>query len=206
VDDSQVMRFFGRRLRLARRRAALSQEDIGQRLGVRQDTISHYETGQCRPDLTMVWRLASILHVEIGYFFPDDRFMTLEPDDSETLALMGSLSPMALKYVLTFVRSFTERQQRRHFLLQEVLVMDPDCALLIVLDRDLQTLEAAMKQGGPADVTLIEALVGFTSILLMGVDVTCLNPEMADLLRRVAMSSQRLVRQMVTAKNRAVSA
>jgi transcriptional regulator with XRE-family HTH domain len=206
VDDSHVLRFFGRRLRLARRRASLSQEDLGQRSGVRQDTISHYETGQCRPDLTTLWRLASVLHVEIGYFFPDDRFMSLEPEDSETLALVGSLSPMALKYVLTFVRSFTERQQRRYFLLQEVLVMDPDCALLIVLDRDLQTLESAMRQGGPPDVAMIEALVGFTSILLMGVDVTCLNHEMADLLRRVAISSQRLVRQMVVAKNRMVSA
>jgi transcriptional regulator with XRE-family HTH domain len=206
VDDSHVLRFFGRRLRLARRRASLSQEDLGQRSGVRQDTISHYETGQCRPDLTTIWRLASVLHVEIGYFFPDDRFMSLQPEDSETLALVRSLSPMALKYVLTFVRSFTERQQRRHFLLQEVLLMDPDCALLIVLARDLQTLEIAMKQEGPPDVAMIEALVGFTSILLMGVDVTCLNPEMADLLRRVAISSQRLVRQMIAEKNRAVSA
>ena len=91
MDDSYVLRFFGRRLRLARRRASLSQEDLGQRSGVRQDTISHYETGQCRPDLTTLWRLASILHVEIGYFFPEDRFLTLEADDRETLALLGSL-------------------------------------------------------------------------------------------------------------------
>ena len=28
-------------------------------------------------------------------------------------------------------RKFAERQQRRHFLLQEILVMEPDCALLI---------------------------------------------------------------------------
>jgi transcriptional regulator with XRE-family HTH domain len=202
VDDSHVLRFFGHRLRLARRRASLSQEDLGQRSGVRQDTISHYETGQCRPDLTTLWRLASVLHVEIGYFFPDDQFMALEAEERETLALVvGSLSPLALQYVLTFVRSFTERQQRRHFLLQEVLVMDPQRAMLIVLDRDLQTLEAAIKQDGQPDVTLIEALVGFTSILLMSLEIPSFNSEMSDVLRRIALSSQRVVRQSLTTKN-----
>jgi transcriptional regulator with XRE-family HTH domain len=205
VDDRQLPQFFGQRLRHARRRAHLSQEDLGIRLGVRQDTISHYETGQCRPDLTIVWRLALILQVDVGYFFPAERLLGFGPEEQEMLALLTSLSPGNLNYVMSFIRTCAERQQRRQFLLQDVLVMDPQRALLVIIQRDLQVLEGAMKTG-PFQVSFLEALVEMTSILLMAVDLKQADSELTELMQRVFATSHRLICQLISRYDETVRA
>jgi len=152
-------------------------------------TEKQNEKGHCRPDVIMLWRIAALLRVEVGYFFPEDRFMSLTAEDRETLALLESFSPSALKYILAFIQIFGVHQQQRQFLTEDRLGFEPQTALLIGLELDLSTFEATLKQDTHGS---LEALVRLTTLLVMTLDVTHNTAEMDDIMRRIAACSQRL--------------
>ena len=205
-EDKRLLEFFGKRLRAARRAANLSQKGLAQRLQVGQDTISNYEQGKVVPGILTLFQLAQILCVDVGYFFPDGRFTKVSEEDLETLALLPSLSPMAYEFVLAFVRYFIHRQQHRRYL---SLGADPRKYLIKFLERDLHALEhatlAAFAPTYPDErIPPIYALVGFTSILLTGIQLENVDAESEALFHRIAASGNRLtllVRELMRAES-----
>ena len=77
---------FGRRLKSARKRANLSQEELANLVGVNKITISYYETGNredMNPSISTVYKIARILDVSIDWlcgasYIPDVPKMTDE--------------------------------------------------------------------------------------------------------------------------------
>lgn len=59
----------GRRLRAARRAAGLTQQDIGQRLGLTFQQIQKYEIAQNRICASRLFLIAEMLGVTVDYFF-----------------------------------------------------------------------------------------------------------------------------------------
>jgi len=59
----------GRRLRARRRLLGYSQQALGEACGVTFQQIHKYEAAVCRLSVVMLWKLATALEVEIGYFF-----------------------------------------------------------------------------------------------------------------------------------------
>lgn len=66
-----VDREVGRRLRLRRTLMGLSQERLGELLGVTFQQIQKYEGGTNRIGAGRLWRLARILEIPIGWFFEE---------------------------------------------------------------------------------------------------------------------------------------
>ena len=64
------------RLRQARKKAGLSQKDLGIKAGMDEGSASgrmnHYEKGRHVPDMDMLKKLASELGVPLSYFFCED--------------------------------------------------------------------------------------------------------------------------------------
>lgn len=60
---------FGERIKSARINAGLSQEALGQKLGVSKMAISKYENGTIAPNSTVLIALAKALDVRLDYFF-----------------------------------------------------------------------------------------------------------------------------------------
>lgn len=60
---------FGQRIRHAREKLALSQEDLASRIQRDQRAVSEYEHGKRRIAATDLPRLAQALHVPVLYFF-----------------------------------------------------------------------------------------------------------------------------------------
>lgn len=60
---------FGQRLRQARERVGISQEELARLMGKDQTAISEYERGKRKVTITDLPTLANILKVSIGYFF-----------------------------------------------------------------------------------------------------------------------------------------
>ena len=54
------------RLRDARKQAAMTQEEVAERVGVHPLTISHFETGRVSPKLETLVRLAAALGTTVG--------------------------------------------------------------------------------------------------------------------------------------------
>jgi transcriptional regulator with XRE-family HTH domain len=67
---------FGRRLREARRVAAIPQDKLGVRIGIDESVasarISRYETGENEPPFRTAVHLAGVLQVPVAYFYCDD--------------------------------------------------------------------------------------------------------------------------------------
>jgi transcriptional regulator with XRE-family HTH domain len=120
VADRELLQFFGKRLRAARHAAHLSQTGLARRLQLGQDTISHYEGGQCRPDLTTLARLAAALNVSISYFFPDAGMGAFDEAERETLALLKRLSPATACAILQLIRQCADAECHQHLLLQGI--------------------------------------------------------------------------------------
>lgn len=59
----------GKRLRSARERMLLSQEDLGHQIGKDQAAISEYERGNRKMTITDIPAFAEALNVSISYFF-----------------------------------------------------------------------------------------------------------------------------------------
>ena len=53
----------GERITLARKQAGLSQEQLGEKLGVSRQAVSKWESGQTNPDVTYVARMCRLLEV-----------------------------------------------------------------------------------------------------------------------------------------------
>lgn len=59
----------GARVRRRRRLMSLTQQELGTMCGVTFQQIQKYECGASRMSVSMVWKLALALDVEVAYFF-----------------------------------------------------------------------------------------------------------------------------------------
>jgi transcriptional regulator with XRE-family HTH domain len=193
-EDKRLLKFFGKRLRAARRAANLSQTGLAQRLQVGQDTISNYEQGKVVPGILTLFQLAQILCVDVGYFFPDENFAALRDEDRETLAQLTSLTPIAYEFILTFVRYFIHARRRYSLVNGDA---NPQNYLIKFLERDVHALERILSaidepEYSDKQVHPVYALVGFTTILLMGIQLEKQDAESQALLQRLAANGNRL--------------
>jgi transcriptional regulator with XRE-family HTH domain len=66
-DDVDIL--VGRQLRRRRRLMGLTQQQVADAVGVRFQQIQKYECAGNRLSVTMLWKLACVLDVDVGYFF-----------------------------------------------------------------------------------------------------------------------------------------
>ena len=72
VDDNEpnpIDRHVGARVRLRRKMLKMSQESLGESLGVTFQQVQKYERGANRIGASRLWRTAQVLQVPVGYFF-----------------------------------------------------------------------------------------------------------------------------------------
>ena len=63
--------YVGSRVRMRRKMMGMSQEKLGERLGITFQQIQKYEKGTNRIGASRLQRIAEILEVPVSYFFPD---------------------------------------------------------------------------------------------------------------------------------------
>ena len=59
-------------MRKARKMAKITQDDLGELLGVNRATISRYETGVIEPPATQQLKIAQILNIDLFTLMDDD--------------------------------------------------------------------------------------------------------------------------------------
>lgn len=113
----------GMRARQRRWMVGMTQQQLGEKVGIKFQQIQKYETGMNRISASRLWDIAAVLDVPVSYFFEG-----LEGDEAqensveETGAPKGDL--FADKEALELVRSYyaiPEAQRRRLFDLARVL-------------------------------------------------------------------------------------
>jgi transcriptional regulator with XRE-family HTH domain len=99
--------YFAKNLRFLRRRAELSQSELGDQLATDYNTISRYENGKSTPKLDALTKLAQVFQVSIEALRSQDLTQQLAPaapggisKDSEGSAPKGEGLPRPAKHPL----------------------------------------------------------------------------------------------------------
>ena len=106
----------GKRIRHRRWMIGMTQQQLGDKVGIKFQQIQKYETGMNRVSASRLWDIADTLGVTISFFFEG-----LSEGDAPTAATNDM---MAEKEALDLVRSYyaiPEAQRRRLFDLARVL-------------------------------------------------------------------------------------
>ncbi len=112
----------GKRIRHRRWMVGMTQQQLGEKVGIKFQQIQKYETGMNRVSASRLWDIAAALDVPINFFFEG------VDDDMSALEGMGDPSSkgdlLADREALELVRSYyaiPEQQRRRLFDLARVL-------------------------------------------------------------------------------------
>ncbi len=109
----------GGRIRQVRSLNKLSQEYLGERLGVSAQTMQRYETGDIHVSPEGIARCAQALHTPVGYFFGEDGTQPANTNISR-VGLMVAAEIMAMpddnirKSVYQLVRSINRYEDSRN--------------------------------------------------------------------------------------------
>ena len=115
----------GKRIRHRRWMVGMTQQQLGDKVGIKFQQIQKYETGMNRVSASRLWDIATALDVSINFFFEgieDEAVVGEEYLETDT---RGDL--LADKEALELVRSYysiPEQQRRRLFDLARVLSED----------------------------------------------------------------------------------
>jgi len=97
---------FGSRIRQARERLGMSQDDLAASVSKDQRAISEYENGKRKLAATDLPLFASVLQVPLLYFFGED--LTLQDFDSELLKEFHRLrTESARQAIIEIIRIFS---------------------------------------------------------------------------------------------------
>jgi transcriptional regulator with XRE-family HTH domain len=110
----------GKRVRHRRWMVGMTQQQLGEAVGIKFQQIQKYETGMNRVSASRLWDIAHTMDVPVSFFFEG-----LEGEGAETAEAKGALGDLlADKEALELVRSYyaiPENQRRRLFDLARVL-------------------------------------------------------------------------------------
>lgn len=98
----------GSRVRLRRNMLAMSQEKLGESLGITFQQIQKYEKGTNRVGASRLQAIATILSVPVSFFFDD-------APDQEKAASKGLSEESSTTYVVDFLNSSEGLQLNRAF-------------------------------------------------------------------------------------------
>lgn len=99
----------GSRIRLRRNMLGMSQEKLGENLGITFQQIQKYEKGTNRVGASRLQAIASILNVPVAFFFED------APGTTEVGGPAGLSEDSSTSYVVDFVNSAEGLQLNRAF-------------------------------------------------------------------------------------------
>ena len=115
----------GKRIRHRRWMVGMTQQQLGETVGIKFQQIQKYETGMNRVSASRLWDIAQAMEVPISFFFEGVEEESAVVDDIVQSKQKGDL--LADKEALELVRSYysiPEQQRRRLFDLARVLSDD----------------------------------------------------------------------------------
>lgn len=74
LAEDDLKKYIGSRIKQLRNKRGMTQQELGDKLGVRNNTISAYERGSASPDSDALFLLSEIFEVKIDDFFPPIRY------------------------------------------------------------------------------------------------------------------------------------
>lgn len=90
------MMSFGKRLRLLRKEKELTQKGLGEKMGITEQAISHYEKDKRNPDTEMVKKIAKHFNVSVDYLLGESK----ESAPADKIILKDKETEMEIKELM----------------------------------------------------------------------------------------------------------
>ncbi|MFP7170814.1 helix-turn-helix domain-containing protein [Terribacillus sp. 7520-G] len=112
---------FGNRLKKARERMGLSQKFAAEKLGIKNNTLSSYESDVRQPDLDMLKKISDLYEVSVDYLVNGDNTSSREvaekayndPDFQYAMRSLHGMNQESKEEVLNFIEYIMQRQKGR---------------------------------------------------------------------------------------------
>ncbi len=107
---------FGQRLAQIRRAKGLTQDELGQRIGVSQRIMHHYENKAVYPPVRKIIELAQVLDMSVDELLAANGnkkkpYQNINPKLAKRLRLASSLPPSDLKALATYIDALILKQK-----------------------------------------------------------------------------------------------
>ncbi len=113
------MLLFSKRLKEIRKQAGLTQQQLGDMIGVTKVSVCCYEKGTRTPTLDTLIDLANVLHVEFTYLLGNDEYVVADDDVAYGMNLA--------KDEINLIQSL-----RKHVDLYNRLIADPERVIKLI--------------------------------------------------------------------------
>ena len=104
----------GTRIRLRRKSMKMSQEQLGEQLGITFQQVQKYERGTNRVGASRLWHISKVLQVPVQYFYdglPDGVETDDNPQPPEIYQFINSSDGVALATAVTQIQNKAVRRQ-----------------------------------------------------------------------------------------------
>lgn len=114
---------FGKRLKEARQKKGLTQEELAKQIGVAKSTLTGYEKGNREPDFFKIKKLTEILDVNADYLLGINpaNDLKVKSEDTKSAELIAEiydnakeLSEEELLYILDMVKTYKKHMVSPH--------------------------------------------------------------------------------------------
>src|SRR5580698_5642007 len=96
----------GSRVRLRRNMVGLSQEKLGEAIGLTFQQVQKYERGANRTGASRLWQLSRVLDVPVSFFFDDMAAAPPTPARPDDVATGTDTDPAMRRETLELVRAY----------------------------------------------------------------------------------------------------
>lgn len=96
--------YIGNKIKYFRKISKMTQGELGEKMGIKKATVSHYENGIRTPDQDKLFELAEIFNISIDELFPPREY-------SGILSIYEKLEPPRQQKVYNFAESQLEEQR-----------------------------------------------------------------------------------------------
>lgn len=78
MNERELAEYVGRRIKEERKKKKMTQKELGERIGVRHNTVSSYEAGTNAPEQNAIFKIARALDIAVDDLFPEKENVTDE--------------------------------------------------------------------------------------------------------------------------------
>ncbi|MBB6452020.1 transcriptional regulator with XRE-family HTH domain [Salirhabdus euzebyi] len=73
MNKKELYQFVGNRIREERKKRKLTQKQLGEKIGVKHNTISSWESGVNAPEQNAIFQIAEALNIKVDDLFPNKK-------------------------------------------------------------------------------------------------------------------------------------
>lgn len=113
VSKVDLKKYIGMQIKMFRKSAGFTQDELAKRLNTTKQTISRYEKGDRKANQDMLFELCDIFGVSIDDFFPSQNESTKTSTTSKIQSIYDELEPLEQRKVITYAEKLRDEQEKR---------------------------------------------------------------------------------------------